>query len=98
MLQAGVLKPLLNFITGENRDVQRFAIMCLKELCENRENRNDLFEQTPAQPMLDAIFELLNNADPPRYENLLSEYFSIGVTKFSALAHWNPDSWPCSEA
>lgn len=64
VLQAGVLKPLLNFITGENRDVQRFAIMCLKELCENRENRSDLFEQTAAQPMLDAIFELVNNVDP----------------------------------
>eukprot|EP01043_Picozoa_sp_COSAG02_P022319 COSAG02_NODE_1157_length_14186_cov_11.986299_12_plen_628_part_00 len=62
-LQAGVLKPLLTFITGENHDVQRFAIMCLKELCENRENRCDLFEQTPAQPMLDAIFQLLNNVD-----------------------------------
>jgi hypothetical protein len=64
VLQAGVLKPLLNFITGENRDVQRFGIMCLKELCENKENRGDLFEQTPAQPMLDAVFQLANNSDP----------------------------------
>lgn len=59
-----MLAPLLNFIASENRDVQRFAIMCLKELCENKENRSDLFEQIPAQQMLDALFELMGNADP----------------------------------
>ena len=59
-----MLTPLLNFIASENRDVQRFAIMCLKELCENKENRKDLFEQTSAPQMLDALFELMNNADP----------------------------------
>lgn len=64
MLQTGVLEPLLKFLTGDNCDVQRFAIMCLKELCENKENRNDLFEQTSAQGMLDAIFELVNNQHP----------------------------------
>jgi hypothetical protein len=60
-----VLKPLLNFITSENRDVQRHAIMCLKELCENKENSGDLFAQSrDAQGMLDAVFELVNNVDP----------------------------------
>ena len=44
--KAGVLKPLMTYITSENRDVQRHAIMCLKELCENKENRMDLFEQS----------------------------------------------------
>ena len=63
--KAGVLTPLLTFLASENRDVHRHGIMCLRELCESKDNRSDLFEQCGDAPgLLNSVFRLMNNVDP----------------------------------
>eukprot|EP01052_Picozoa_sp_SAG31_P033627 SAG31_NODE_3825_length_3848_cov_1.551614_3_plen_263_part_00 len=58
----GALPPLTQFLRSEDRFVHRNAIMAVKELCENKQNRLDLFTRAPG--ILPTLFGMMSNIDP----------------------------------